>query len=125
MSRVQVCVKVNMSLSPQQWVQQCLAKANENLDESAELVKDKAMQLCPVGTPETARKKGYEGGTLRDSHEIMEDSYGPYQPVRYVYNDVHYARWVHDGTYKMPDRPWFRTAVWSTQHDVTAIMSRM
>lgn len=47
-----------------------------------------AKKLCPVGTPESTGKKGYRGGTLRDSitHVVNKQSviigtnveYGPY-----------------------------------------------
>lgn len=52
-----------------------------------------AKALCPVGTSESTNKKGYRGGTLRDSitHEATEDSVS-------IGTDVVYAPYVELGT---------------------------
>lgn len=52
-----------------------------------------AKKLCPVGTPESTGKKGYRGGTLRNSiaHLVTEDSVT-------VGSNVEYAPYVELGT---------------------------
>ena len=60
---------------------------------------------CPVGTPESTGKKGYIGGTLRDSitHEVDPDNTGVS-----IGSPVHYAPYVELGTgpyYETPP-PW-------------------
>lgn len=64
-----------------------------------------AKLLCPVGTPESTGKKGYIGGTLRDSitHEVKPDHSGVS-----IESPVHYAPYVELGTgphYEKPP-PW-------------------
>ena len=58
-----------------------------------------AKALCPVGTVESTGKKGYRGGTLRNSitHEIDED-------VVTIGSNVEYAPYVELGT-----GPYFQT----------------
>lgn len=58
------------------------------LETIGQLIEKYAKKLCPVGTVESTGKKGYRGGTLRNSitHEVEEDvvavgtnvEYGPY-----------------------------------------------
>ena len=52
-----------------------------------------AKALCPVGTVESTGKKGYRGGTLRNSitHEVDED-------VVTIGSNVEYAPYVELGT---------------------------
>jgi len=52
-----------------------------------------AKALCPVGTPESTGKKGYRGGTLRNSitHQVDDD-------VLTVGSNVEYAPYVELGT---------------------------
>ena len=52
-----------------------------------------AKALCPVGTPESTGKKGYRGGTLRNSitHQVDEDTLS-------VGTNVEYAPYVELGT---------------------------
>lgn len=52
-----------------------------------------AKALCPVGTVESTRKKGYRGGTLRNSitHQIDDDTLS-------VGSNVEYAPYVELGT---------------------------
>lgn len=52
-----------------------------------------AKALCPVGTPESTGKKGYLGGTLRNSitHQVDND-------VLTVGSNVEYAPYVELGT---------------------------
>ena len=58
-----------------------------------------AKALCPVGTVESTGKKGYRGGTLRNSitHEVDED-------VVTIGSNVEYAPYVELGT-----GPYFQT----------------
>lgn len=73
-------------------------------------VQAKARQDCPVGTPESTGKKGYVGGTLRQSIalELGVDAQGVF--VR-IGSNVYYAEWVHDGTSKMAGRPFLLNAL--------------
>lgn len=45
-----------------------------------------AKALCPVGTPESTGKKGYRGGTLRNSitHSVSEDTVSIGSNVEYA-----------------------------------------
>ena len=54
-----------------------------------------AKALCPVGTPESTGKKGYLGGTLRNSitHQVDND-------VLTVGSNVEYAPYVEYGDYR-------------------------
>ena len=58
-----------------------------------------AKARCPVGTVESTGKKGYRGGTLRNSitHEVEDD-------VVQIGSNVEYAPYVELGT-----GPWFET----------------
>lgn len=58
-----------------------------------------AKALCPVGTVESTGKKGYRGGTLRNSitHEVDED-------VVTIGSNVEYAPYIELGT-----GPYFQT----------------
>ena len=64
-----------------------------------------AKLLCPVGTPESTHKKGYMGGTLRNSiaHAMDKNS-------AYIGTNVEYAPYVELGTVKMAARPYLRPA---------------
>lgn len=52
-----------------------------------------AKALCPVGTPESTGKRGYRGGTLRNSitYEVQDDGVA-------VGSNVEYAPYVELGT---------------------------
>lgn len=54
-----------------------------------------AKALCPVGTPESTGKKGYRGGTLRNSLTFNVNSDGKYVEVG---SNVEYAPYVELGT---------------------------
>jgi len=56
-----------------------------------------AKALCPVGTPESTGKKGYRGGTLRNSitYEVDPDSDNPSVTIG---SNVEYAPYVELGT---------------------------
>lgn len=62
-----------------------------------------AKKLCPVGTPESTRKPGYRGGTLRNSITHRVDG-----KVLSVGSNVHYAPYVELGTgpYFEPPPEW-------------------
>lgn len=64
-----------------------------------------AKLLCPVGTPESTHKKGYIGGTLRNSigHARDENS-------AYIGTNVEYAPYVELGTVKMAAKPFLHPA---------------
>jgi len=127
MSRITIRIRgaSDFKAANQAFMQQLIAQANAGLDSIADITKDEAQRLCPVGTPESTGIKGYVGGTLRDAHEIMPDVEDTYRFIRYLYNDTYYARWVHDGTYKMPARPWLMNAVWRTRSQFLPEMMRV
>lgn len=54
-----------------------------------------AKALCPTGTPESTGKKGYRGGTLKNSITYDVD---PEEHVLAVGSDVEYAPYVELGT---------------------------
>jgi HK97 gp10 family phage protein len=55
--------------------------------------KDYATELCPAGTPETTGKKGYQGGTLRQSITFESDD-----ESMTLGTNVEYAPYVELGT---------------------------
>ena len=55
-----------------------------------------AKEYAPVGTPESTGKKGYIGGTLRNSISHASDS-----DSAYIGTNVEYAPYQELGTYKM------------------------
>lgn len=77
-------------------------KVLDELDEAGERALEKmgllaegyAKKLCPVGTPESTGKKGYRGGTLRNSitHVAGEQS------TMIIGSNVKYAPYVELGT---------------------------
>lgn len=62
-----------------------------------------AKALCPVGTPESTGKKGYRGGTLRNSITFKVDG-----DTLYVGTNIEYAPYVELGTgpYFTPPPSW-------------------
>ena len=56
-----------------------------------------AKALCPVGTPESTGKKGYRGGTLRNSitHSVGKEGENQYVEIG---SNVEYAPYVELGT---------------------------
>lgn len=56
-----------------------------------------AKALCPVGTPESTGKKGYRGGTLRNSITFNVDTSGENNYVE-IGSNVEYAPYVELGT---------------------------
>ena len=74
-----------------------VARALETIGQNAEKY---AKALCPVGTVESTGKKGYRGGTLRNSitHEITEDSVT-------VGSNIEYAPYVELGTGPYFEKP--------------------
>ena len=63
-------------------------------------------EITPVGTPESTHKKGYRGGTLRNSitHEVGKDSVT-------IGTSVEYAIYVEMGTIKMRAQPYLRPGI--------------
>lgn len=56
-----------------------------------------AKALCPVGTPESTGKKGYRGGTLRNSITHITGKEGD-KPYVEIGSNVEYAPYVELGT---------------------------
>ena len=56
-----------------------------------------AKALCPVGTPESTGKKGYRGGTLRNSITFNVDTGGENSYVE-IGSNVEYAPYQELGT---------------------------
>lgn len=71
-------------------LEQAKARALEIIGQQAERY---AKDVCPVGTPESTGKKGYIGGTLRNSitHRVSEDEMS-------LGSNVEYAPYVELGT---------------------------
>lgn len=59
----------------------------------SEKAKDYAANLCPVGTPESTGKKGYRGGTLKQSITAESDA-----ESMVLGTNVEYAPYVELGT---------------------------
>ena len=59
----------------------------------SEKAKDYATNLCPVGTPESTGKKGYRGGTLKQSISAESDT-----ESMVLGSNVEYAPYVELGT---------------------------
>ena len=92
------------------------------LDEGADIIRDDARELCPVGTPDSTGVAGYIGGSLRKSIRKEKIARPAGQVFRisvrvggYIVNpnsgtlvDYHIA--VHEGTSKMPGRPFLAMA---------------
>lgn len=66
-----------------------------------------AMELCPVGTPESTGIPGYKGGTLRRSIQLSFEEEGK---TAVVEPTAHYAGYVEYGTRYMENRPFLRPA---------------
>lgn len=77
-----------------------VARALEEIGGRAET---HAKELCPVGTPESTGKKGYRGGTLRNSITHRVDG-----KTVAIGSNVHYAPYVELGTgpYFTPPPDW-------------------
>lgn len=89
----------------------------------AELVRDYGKKICPVGTPESTGIPGYIGGSLQKSGRV--GSYA--RPAKHVFSirvtfggyvtnpntgrKVDYAKHVHEGTSKMPPRPFLLISI--------------
>lgn len=69
------------------------AKVPKILETIGQKAEGYAAKLCPVGTVESTGKKGYRGGTLRNSitHRVSDD-------VLEVGSNVEYAPYVELGT---------------------------
>ena len=65
-----------------------------------------AKLACPVGTPESTGKKGYMGGTLRNSISHTHD-----KNTAYIGTNVEYAPYVEMGTKKMAAKPYLKPAI--------------
>ena len=102
MSKMEIDVKSNASVFKQE-AELSLQKAIETCGLLAEKY---AKALCPVGTPESTGKKGYIGGTLRNSitHEVYKDE-------AYIGTNVEYAPCVELGTVKQRAQPYLRPAI--------------
>lgn len=74
------------------------------LEEMGLLAEGYAKKLCPVGTPESTGKKGYRGGTLRNSITHVPGE----QSTMIIGSNVEYAPYVELGTgpYFTPPPEW-------------------
>ena len=88
-----------------------ILRALERIGEAAE---GYAVDLCPVGTPESTGNPGYIGGTLqsRITHVVDES-----EESVYIGTNVEYGPYVELGTVKMEARPFLRPA--ATDHTQT------
>lgn len=104
-----ISVRVNMgdfASNMAQLTQNLVQKVDARTQEAGINVQAQAKIACPVGTPESTHKKGYHGGTLRQS--IQYTNLGLAHSG--VGSDVHYAGFVDGGTYKMRARPFLTNA---------------
>lgn len=83
-------------------------------------VESKAKGTCPVGTPESTGKPGYQGGRLRAGIHWITGQKDMLIAVQIVTDtgaavtigdDVTYAYYVHEGTRYMKGRPFLTTAL--------------
>lgn len=88
-----------------------ILRALERIGEAAE---GYAVDLCPVGTPESTGIPGYIGGTLRNSITHLVDKE---EKAAYIGTNVEYGVYVEMGTKKMEARPFLRPA--ATDHKGT------
>lgn len=88
-----------------------ILRALERIGEAAE---GYAVDLCPVGTPESTGIPGYVGGTLKTSITHLVDKE---EKVAYIGTNVEYGIYVETGTKKMEARPFLRLA--ATDHKGT------
>jgi len=107
-----------------------------------------ARRNCPVGTPASTRRKGYIGGSLRATIEIVDSPpagaafevvASPESQVISKYikagsdtyinpntgRVVDYAQAVHDGTFRMPPRPFLTMALAENQAFLDDVLNRM
>lgn len=115
MSKVTVRVhgKADFARNQQAYLAKTIAQANRGLDSITEIAKGEMEANCPVDT-----------GLLRDSHAIMSDIEGKYRYIRYLYNDMYYARFVHEGTMYMEARPWMLNGFYATRSRMLPEMLR-
>lgn len=85
-------------------------------------IRDDAKANCPVGTPASTGIPGYIGGSLKKSIRFLRKvTKGMTRAISitvggYIRNPntgriVDYAKHVHDGTSKMPSRPFLKNAI--------------
>jgi len=90
---------------------------------NASELNNNAKSRCPVGTPETTHKPGYQGGTLRRSivTEIIDDGM-----TAEIEPHTEYAAYVEYGTRYMKAQPYMRPAFQEQQpkfiNDIKRIM---
>lgn len=86
-------------------------RALERIGEAAE---GYAVDLCPVGTPESTGIPGYVGGTLKTNitHFVEKE-----EAAAYIGTNVEYGIYVEMGTKKMEAQPFLRPA--ATDHTQT------
>lgn len=85
-------------------------------------IKEDAQEDCPVGTPASTGVPGYIGGSLKKSGRLFRKiKSGATRLIRitfggYIRNPntgkiVDYAKHVHDGTSRMPARPFLQNSI--------------
>jgi len=107
-----------------------------------------AKRNCPIGTPATTGIKGYIGGSLQNTIEIVESppAGAVFEVVKapeaqviskfikagsdtYINPNtgqvVDYAQAVHDGTFRMPPRPFLTMALAENQAFLDGVLNKM
>lgn len=85
-------------------------------------IKEDAEENCPVGTPTTTGIPGYVGGTLKSTIRFLRTvvagmtraisiTVGGYRKNPNTGRICDYAKHVHDGTSRMPSRPFLLNAM--------------
>lgn len=96
----------------------------------ARKIKSTSEDNCPVGTPTSTGIPGYIGGSLKKSHRLLRKVVQGVTRIISVAvggrvknpntgEIVDYAKKVHDGTSKMPSRPFLKNSI--DQHKQTIV----
>ncbi len=79
-----------------------MRQVKKAVSSAATVCQESTRKRCPVGTPQSTGKKGYVGGTLRDSYTILQSLDGL---EAIVFTNVLYGKFVELSTYKMKAQP--------------------
>lgn len=83
-------------------------------------VEGEAAKRAPVGTPESTHKKGYRGGSLRQSitSQLVDDNKVA------IGTNIEYATYVELGTSKMKAKPYLRPALDDKRDEIPKILEK-
>lgn len=90
-------------------------KKDEILEVIGGTIEGYAIDLAPVGTPETTGIPGYKGGSLRSTIRTKRENEDTMMILaggqEGIYRDVNYAVYVEMGTVKMTAQPYLKPAI--------------